>query len=132
MNVVFINIFGPRMGVSGLAFAQALAICTISLLLFIQLNIKLKGIDYGRVIFTFIKTIFSGAVMGGIVLLLFGLFGKAGGSGNAILAVQILISSIVGAGVYIGLMSLLKVDEFKTVADMTFGKFIPRKKTVKV
>lgn len=132
MTVVFINIFGPKMGVTGLAFAQALAVCTISLLLFIQLNIKVKGIDYSRVIMTFIKTIFSGAVMGEVVLLFFGLLGEISGSGNGILAVKIIVSSVVGAGVYIGLMALLRVDEFKTVADMTFGKFIRRKKTVKV
>lgn len=128
LTVVYVNIFGPVMGVSGLALSQALAICTSAVILFIRLNTKVRGIDYKRIIASLFKTFVSGAVMAIAVAFVYGLLENVLGQGKISMLVGILISTVIGAAIYIGLMSKMKIDEFQTVVNMIFGRFIKKLK----
>lgn len=126
MTVVYVNIFGPLMGVEGLALSQAMAIGTSAVILFIGIIIKIKGIDYKNIIITFIKTLLSGTAMALFVNLVYGFMVRFLGEGKFSMLAGIMISAILGAAVYILVMSRLKIDEFKTVVNMIFGRFIGR------
>lgn len=126
MTVVYVNIFGSVLGVQGLALSQALAIGTSAAILFIGIIIKVKGIDYRNIIATLLKTLTAGAVMALVVTLLYGLLENILGQGKISMITGILISTIAGAAIYIGLMSQLKIDEFKTVINMIFGRVIKK------
>lgn len=126
-TVVYINIFGPLMGVSGLALSQALAVGTAVVILFIRLIIKIKGIDYKKIVTTLLKALFAGAVMAVVVILAYGLLENILGQSKVAMLTDIIISTVIGAAAYIGLMSLLKIDEFKTVISMIFGRFLKKR-----
>lgn len=126
MTVIYVNIFGPFMGVKGLALSQAMAIGTSAVILFIGIIVKVKGIDYKNIVITFIKTLLSGTAMALIVALVYGLMENILGEGKLSMLAGILVATILGAAVYIGVMSRLKIDEFKTVVNMIFGRFIKR------
>lgn len=125
-TVMFVNIFGPFMGVGGLAFSQTLSVCLAAVLLFFRLIIKVKGINYKGIIVTLFKTLISGAVMAVIVTLSYGLFENILGQSKMAMLTGILLSTMIGAAAYIGIMSMLKIDEFKTVVNMIFGRFIKK------
>lgn len=123
MTVVYINIFGPIMGVGGLALSQALAIGTSAVILFIRLLTKVKDLEYKRIITTFLKTIAAGLIMAIVVTFAYGLLENILGQGKISMLIGILLSTTIGAVTYMGIMSLFKIDEFKTVINMIFGRF---------
>lgn len=126
LTVVYVSIFGPIMGVSGLALSQALAIGTSAVILFIRLIKKVKGIEYKKIIAALLKTLAAGAVMALVVTYVYGALENILGQGKISMLTGIIISTAIGAVTYIGLMSRLKIDEFKTVLNMIFGRFLKK------
>lgn len=125
-TVAYINIFGPSMGVSGLALSQVLAVATSVVILFIRLIFKIKGIAYKNIVLTLLKTLFSGGIMSLVVIFSYGLLENLLGQGKGGMLIGIFVSTIMGAGTYLGIMYLLKIDEFKTVINMTFGRLLKK------
>lgn len=128
INVILTAILAPRFGVAGLAIANMLSICTIAVWMFIQVNLKIKQIDYKDVLITLGKTLTSGIAMALIVSLVFNGLNRFIIGGNTVLAVNIAISTVAGAFVYLASMNLLKVEELSTVINMTLGKIMRKKK----
>jgi putative peptidoglycan lipid II flippase len=130
INVILTSILAPRVGVSGLAIANMFAICIVAVWMFIQVNLKIKDIKYVHIIKTLGKTLAAGVGMALVVSLSFNLLSRFLSGSNILLAVNLAVATVVGAVTYLALMSLLKVDELKTVIDMTLGKFLKKKISV--
>lgn len=129
MTVIFTIILEPNLGVTGIVLAQVLSLSITVISLFIQLNIKQKGLEYKKIIVDFIKTIISGFLMAIAVTMVYNLLEGILGLGKIGVLLGIGLSTIVGAVVYMLLMKALKVEEYNTVINMMFGKFIKNKKT---
>lgn len=111
VNIVFIFLFGPIFKVNGIALATTLSVNILALILFIEIKIRIKSISYKSVVIGFIKMMISGFVMSLGVNLTFTLLNNVLPTSNLYLLINIIISTIIGAVLYILMLLILKVQE---------------------
>ncbi|GAA0718388.1 murein biosynthesis integral membrane protein MurJ [Clostridium malenominatum] len=118
VNIVFIIILGPRMGVNGLALGTTLSVTILALILFIEIKVRIKGVNYRKIFISFIKMMISGFIMALAVGGGFNVLSKILPKGDLFLAVNIMISTIIGVCVYTIMLIILKVDELKELINL--------------
>lgn len=117
-NFILSFVLVKIMKVSGLTLAASISTGMITLLLFYNLNIKVKGINVKNIITEFIKILISSAVMGAVVYIIYKILGAHLAStmkGNLII---ILISVIAALPVYIICAYILKIKELKEILNI--------------
>ena len=116
INIIFNFLLIGKLGIKGIALATSIASAIASLLLFINLNNKVKNINLKDISITTMKIIISVVVMAIVVKT----------SYNAIMGINILlavaISTVLGMITYSICLFALKVNEFKEL--IKFNKVI--------
>jgi putative peptidoglycan lipid II flippase len=114
LNILLIVILVPRLGVNGLAISTTVSATIIAVVMFIELKIKMKHIDFSKSILTILKATISGIIMAalvGIVHNFLGIF--LAEDNNLILFIKLVIDTVVGILVYSTMLLVLKVEEFQ-------------------
>ncbi len=118
LNIIFNILLIKPMGHSGLALATSLATTITATLLIIRLRMKIGGLGIAEFISSGLKAVFSAAVMGTLVYLIYhALEIKVLGSTLLELALLVGVAAL-GAAVYFVLIYLLKVDEMSWFVDL--------------
>lgn len=122
VNVGLVLLLGPLLGVNGIALATTLSVTILSLILFIEIKIRLKGVNYRKIFIAFLKMSLSGVIMALAVSLcnkqLYNIMPK----NNLYLLINIIISTAVGALVYVGMLIILKTEELQDLIKLKFKK----------
>lgn len=106
INISLNFVLSKYLGIGGLALATSLAAIVVTTLLFIKLRKKIGAFGMRATTFTFLKIFFASLVMGGLARLAFVLFSNFMG-----MTVSFVLAVVVGAIVYIALISLLNIQE---------------------
>lgn len=117
INVVINSLLIKYLGVSGLTLATSISAFVITIIMLLDLNKKLNGIDIKNIIISFLKVILSALIMGIIVAVinkftLLSLGNETKGS-----AISILICMIIGGISYTLSIYLLKVKEIQDIVE---------------
>ncbi|KYH35135.1 putative peptidoglycan biosynthesis protein MurJ [Clostridium tepidiprofundi DSM 19306] len=116
LNILLVIILTPIYGINGLVTATTISVSVVAIIMFIELNIKLKGINYNKSIITFLKSLISSVIMAAVVYVAYKylniIFIK---NSVAFLALKICLSTFVGIISYALLLKLLKVKELSEV-----------------
>ncbi|WP_111947769.1 murein biosynthesis integral membrane protein MurJ [Clostridium tetanomorphum] len=118
VNIVFVLILGPLMGVNGIALGTTLSVTILALILFIEIKVRIKDVNYKDIFISFIKMFLSGATMALIVGGIYSIMNKFMPTGNLYLIINIMICTFVGVLVYIFMLIILKVDELKELISL--------------
>ncbi|MBM7870102.1 putative peptidoglycan lipid II flippase [Clostridium pascui] len=111
INVV-INIFIVNyMKVSGLALATSISSIIITLLMLINLNKKMNGIELKNIYVTFIKTLVSAAIMGIIINIVSIYCVNTFGNNAYGSLISLLVNFVIGLTIYFVCIYFLKVEE---------------------
>ncbi len=113
LNVVLNLILIKSMQHRGLALATSISTTISTAILFISLRKKLGHIGLGNMAATFIKTLVSALVMGGVVYLLYFKLGALLPDVKIVQMIMLLVSVAVGAIVYFILCLLFRIKEMK-------------------
>jgi putative peptidoglycan lipid II flippase len=115
LNVVLNVILIKHMEHRGLALATSISSIVTSLLLLIDLRIKLGPLGIKRMLLVFIKTLLSALVMGFVVYLIYYVLGGVLPQIQALQLLILLVSIAVGAIIYFVLLMLFKVKELRFI-----------------
>ncbi|WP_315117504.1 murein biosynthesis integral membrane protein MurJ [uncultured Clostridium sp.] len=118
VNIIFTLVLGSKMGVNGLALATTLSVTILALILFIEIKIRIKGVNYKKIFISFLKMLSSGVVMALAVGGLFSLIDNFLPKNNMFLGVNIIICTLVGACVYTIMLIIFRVDELKELINL--------------
>lgn len=120
-NIVLNLTLVKFMGIRGLALATSTSAAICAILLGINLKKKVDGVNFKMLFSTGMKIIISSAVMGIVIFAVKVFLGGhlTGKMGDLIL---ILISAVVGIGVYAAMAAFLKIEEFYVFIDMLKAK----------
>lgn len=123
LNILLIVLLVPRFGVRGLTMATTTSASTIAAILFVELKVKIKDINFKENIITFFKTLLSGAVMGAIVKMLYSTINNIVVKNSTVyLGIKVFIATITGVLVYVIMLKILKVQELNTIIDLKFKR----------
>ncbi|MCW6061559.1 murein biosynthesis integral membrane protein MurJ [Clostridium sporogenes] len=103
------------LGVSGLTLATSISAITITIIMLLDLNKKLNGIDVKNIIISFLKVTLSALIMGIIVIVINKFILLNLGTGTKGSAISVLICMVVGAMCYTAAIYLLKVKEIQDI-----------------
>lgn len=113
VNILFVVILAPVMGVNGIALATTLSVTILALILFIELKARIKEVSYLKIFMNFIKMAISGFVMYEAVVLTYNMLYKLMPQSNLFIISNIIICTIIGASIYVIMLIILRVDEIK-------------------
>ncbi|GAA0747847.1 murein biosynthesis integral membrane protein MurJ [Clostridium oceanicum] len=120
---IIINIFIIKyMGVSGLAFATSISSVVITILMLIDLNKKLEGINIKKMFVSFIKITISSSIMGIIVFIINNMCLKTLGTNVKGSVISVVLSILVGGGVYFISTYLFKIKEVDYIYSLILKK----------
>ncbi|CDF57739.1 murein biosynthesis integral membrane protein MurJ [Thermobrachium celere] len=111
VNIAFIYLLGPVLKVNGIALATTLSVNILALILLIEVKIKIKSIKYKKIIITSSKMLISGIIMTIAVNLTYSFIKSILQDSNLNIFINMLISSLVGAFVYIVMLIILNVED---------------------
>lgn len=116
LNILFIVILVPRMGISGLSTATTSSASIIAIVMIFELKYKLKDISFNSFIKVLLKALMAGGIMGVIVSLTYTYLGGLINNGSSlVLAIKITLEAIIGIAVYIAMLYFLKVKELDSI-----------------
>lgn len=122
INIIINIIIIETMGVSGLTLATTISSIIITILMLINLNKKLNGINLTKITISFFKITLASIIMAIVVipvskicLYKFGSFTKGS-------IISVLVSTILGGIIYLISVSLLKIPEVKYVTNIFLEK----------
>ena len=118
VNILFILFLGPKMGVNGLALATTLSVTILALILFIEIKVRIQGVNYRKIFISFIKMLCSGIAMALAVGGVFNIIERVIPKGDLFLAINVIICTLVGVLVYTVMLMVLKVDELKELVNL--------------
>ena len=107
------------LGVPGLALAFSLAYFAAAALALFVLRERLDGIDGRRMAVTITKVLVAGAAVAGVS---WGVGELIGWSSTFAALTSVVVGSVVGALVYLGLLTLLRVDELTSLTALLPGR----------
>ncbi len=126
INIAFSAVLYRYMAVPGLTLSSSISSVAITLMLFIKMNKKFKGIHFGSMLKTLLKISISSIVMGIVIYLIKKIFIMNTTSHFTINLVILLVSVIVGSILYSVLTYILKIEEctylWKTVKNKIVRK----------
>lgn len=109
---VIINIFIVKyMQVSGLALATSISSIIITLLMLINLNRKMNGIKLKSIYSTFIKILFSSAIMGIIINIINSYLIEIFGNNTHGSLISLIVNFIIGLTIYFMCIYFFKLEE---------------------
>lgn len=112
INIILNIILVRYMAHSGLAFATSISAIVTTILLIININKKIDGINFLPVIRTFLKTAFASAVMGILVMVLNNFLTLRFGTSRFLLNfINLSLCIFAGFVVYLALIYILKIPE---------------------
>lgn len=115
LNILFIVIFVPRLGISGLATATTSSASIIAIIMILELKYKLKNIKYKAFINVLWKALVATVIMCLIVKVTYGyLGGLFSKETSVVLATKIGLELIIGIIVYVGSLYILRVKELES------------------
>ncbi|AYD39806.1 murein biosynthesis integral membrane protein MurJ [Clostridium fermenticellae] len=115
---VIINIFIVKyMKVSGLALATSISVIVTTILMLVDLNRKLNGINLKKVCIDFLKILIASIIMGLVILTINKLVLSFLSMGVKSSVVCVLISFVFGSLIYAVCIYIFKVDEFFELID---------------
>ncbi len=117
INVVINSLLIKHLGVSGLTLATTISAIVITIVMLLDLNKKLNGIDIKNIIISFLKVILSALIMGILVTVINKFTLLSLGTGTKGSAVSILICMFIGAVCYTLTIYLLKVKEIQDIVE---------------
>lgn len=118
VNIILIFVLGPFMGVNGIALATTLSVTILAFVLFIEIRKKLNVVNYRNIFISFLKMILSAAAMSaGVILCYKGLY-MILPKNNMFLALNIAVSTILGAAIYAAMLIILKVGELSDLVKL--------------
>ena len=115
VNLVFNLILIRWMQHSGLALATSISATVTTILLFLSLRKKIGPIGLTKYLISFLKTLTAALIMGIVVYLIYYRVGMMLPISKIVQMIMLLVSVVVGAGVYFTLCILFKVDELKLI-----------------
>jgi len=121
MNIILSILLGPLflkfgfLAIGGLALANSIATAIESLILLVLLKKRLRGLDGNAILSQLGKVIIASILMG---LVIWGLVQFSHLSNMALL----IIAFILGAGIYAGMLLILKVEEASTLFTLIITK----------
>lgn len=116
LNLVLIVLLTPRFGVIGLALASTVSVSIVSIIMLIELKVKLKNIKFMKIAKVFSKSLIAGFFMILIVSIAYkylNIFIPK--DSTSVLAVKILIVAVIGAGCYAISLAVLQVKELEFI-----------------
>ncbi len=117
INVVINILLIKYLGVSGLTLATTISAITITIIMLLDLNKKLNGIDIKNTIISFAKIILSALFMGVVVVFVNKFILLNLGTGTKGSAISVLICMVIGAICYAVVIYLLKVEEIQDILE---------------
>ncbi|MCR1935242.1 murein biosynthesis integral membrane protein MurJ [Clostridium tepidum] len=117
INIVINVLLIKYLGVSGLTLATSISAIIITIIMLLDLNKKLNGIDIKNIIISFLKVILSALIMGIIVTFVNKLILLNLGTGTKGSVISVLICMVVGATCYAIVIYLLKVEEIQDIVE---------------
>lgn len=117
INVVINVLLIKYLGVRGLTLATSISAFVITIVMLLDLNKKLNGIDIKNIIISFLKVILSALFMGIIVNIINKLTLLSLGDGMKGSSISILICMVIGAVCYTLAIYLLKVKEIQDLVE---------------
>lgn len=129
MNIIINIIIMKYMKVSGLTLATTISAIVTTILMALDLNKKLKGIELKKMWNSFLKILFSSAIMGvtlffvnKVVMFRFGTVDEMRGS-----LISLIISFILGCITYFISLYFVKIEEYKYLIESIRSKIIHKK-----
>ncbi|ENJ9655708.1 murein biosynthesis integral membrane protein MurJ [Clostridium botulinum] len=117
INIVINILLIKYLGVSGLTLATTISAILITIMMLLDLNKKLNGIDIKNIIISFLKVTLSALIMGIIVIVINKFILLKLGTGTKGSAISVLICMVVGAMCYTAAIYLLKVKEIQDIVE---------------
>lgn len=114
-NVIFNLILIKPMGHSGLALATSISATITTVMLFINLRMKIGPIGLRSYIICFLKTLLASVIMGFAVYLIYYKLGAILPATKLVQLVILLASVIIGVIVYFGLCVVFRVKELEII-----------------
>jgi len=114
-NVIFNLILIKPMGHSGLALATSISAAITTVMLFINLRMKIGPIGLRSYIICFLKTLLASVIMGFAVYLIYYKLGAILPATKLVQLVILLASVIIGVIVYFGLCVVFRVKELEII-----------------
>lgn len=123
LNIILIITLVPKLGIIGLVLATTISANVMAVVLFVEIKIKLKNIDFVPIFKMFAKTLVSGVVMAVIISVIYMIINVANPM-DSIIATSIKLILIVAIGaVSYGLMLLvLRVEEVNSLVALKFKR----------
>jgi len=116
LNLILIVILAPRFGVVGLALASTISVTVVSLIMLVELKVKLKNVKFIKIVKLFGKSLIAGVFMVLVVSISYkyvNIFIPK--DTTALLAVKMLIVAVLGAACYAVSLTFLKVKELEFI-----------------
>lgn len=118
LNIILNLILSRYLGLNGIALATSISAILCTVLLTIGLRKKIGDLPIKRLLITFLKVLFSSIIMGFITIYVYEFL-----INYFNLYTSVLVTIIIGGGVYFLLMKSLKVKEFDDVISLIKKKF---------
>lgn len=126
VNVILSIVLVKLMGIGGLALASSISAIVTTILLVISLRKKIGKLGFKYIIMAFIKVFIASLIMGlvtkviysSIFTYVFGLIGES----RKLIAINCVISGIIGLLIYILLILLFNVKEARELFDIVINK----------
>ena len=116
LNLILIVILAPRYGVVGLALASTISVTVVSIIMLVELKVKLKNVKFIKIAKLFGKSLIAGVFMVLVVSISYkyvNIFIPK--DTTALLAVKMLIVAVLGAACYAVSLAILKVKELEFI-----------------
>lgn len=123
INILLLIILVPKYEVIGLALATTLSAIIMAVIMYIQINFKLKGINNKKIFISSIKIIIASIIMSVLVGFLYKVINNLFQYETFIvLIIEVLFPTIAGIIVYALLLYLLRIDELKYIISLKIKK----------
>jgi putative peptidoglycan lipid II flippase len=119
LNLILIVLLAPKFGVVGLALASTISVSIVSIIMLVELKIKLKGVKFTQIVKVFGKSLIAGGLMIVVVSVAYrylNIFIQS--DSTALLALKILIVALIGAVIYAVSLAVLKVKELEFILSL--------------
>ena len=116
LNLVLIVLLAPRFGVVGLALASTISVTIVSIIMLVELKVRLKNVKFIEIAKVFSKSLIAGIFMIGVVTISYKYINIFLPKDSTVLLVmKMLIVGVLGAACYTISLAILKVKELEFI-----------------
>lgn len=123
LNIILIITLVPKLGIIGLVLATTISANVMAIVMFIELKLKLKHINFVPIAKMFAKAMFSGIAMAVIISVIYRLMNVASVSDSIIATgIKLILIAAIGAVTYGAMLVILRVEEVKSLVTLKFKR----------